>query len=76
MLTVGIMTRLDKLEENQEMTINMLRTALSKIGYEDEDADGEIFPTSLNTMQELNDVEKKLIQEQAFRRKMVILDYV
>ena len=68
---VSILTRLEKLEENQEIVINMLRTALAKVGYDDDDDEDEMFPTSLSTFEELNEVEKKLKQQQPYRRKMV-----
>ena len=41
--SVIIMVRLHKIEENQETITKMLRIALAKAGYEDDDDDGEIL---------------------------------
>ena len=66
------MTRLDKIEENQAICINMLRTTLAKVGYDDEeDDDGEILPTPLSKKQDLHDMDKRLQDEQLYRCKMV-----
>ena len=71
-IAFGVMTRLDKIEENQDIVMSMLRSTLAKIGCEDHDDDGEILSKLPSTMQELNEIDKRLQQEQPFRRKMVI----
>ena len=68
---VGIIARLDRLEENQDVTIRMLRSALSKAGYDEESDDGEdIFPTVMKTVQDMEVLETRL-QDKIYRRKLV-----
>ena len=66
---VAISARLDRLEENQEITIRMLRNALSKSGYESDDED-DMLPATMTQVQEIEALEAKL-EEKAFRRKLV-----
>ena len=60
---------MDRLEENQEITIRMLRTALSKSGYESDDED-DMLPATMTQFQEMEALEARL-EEKAFRRKLV-----
>ena len=68
---MAIIARLDRLEENQDITIRMLRSALSKAGYDDESDDADdIFPTVMKTVQDIEVLETRL-QDKIYRRKMV-----
>ena len=49
----------------------MLRTALSKSGYDSDDGE-DILPAIMAQVQELESLESKL-EDKGFRRKMVII---
>ena len=65
------MAHLDRLEDYQETTLRMLRSALSKAGY-DEDSDDDVFPNVLTTVDDIEDLEKRL-REKTYRCKLVSL---
>ena len=55
------MAHLERLEENQETTIQMLRSVLSKAGYDDEsDGSEDVFPRVLTTTQDIDELETRL----------------
>ena len=68
---VAIMAHLERLEENQETTMRMLRNVLSKTGCDyDSDGSEDVFPRILTTVQEMDDLEIRL-RDKIYRRKLV-----
>ena len=67
------MAHLYRIEENQDTTMRMLHSVLSKAGFDDDSDDSDdILSRIMTTIQDIDELETRL-REKQYRRKLVIL---